>query len=369
MNVQVPIGTSVPSQRGAGMTAEARIVPLCELQPGQTGDCFVILASKDRAVTKDGKPYYRITFRDPGRSATAMVWSDSVWFGECEKNWQTGQFYKLRGRYFENHYGPQIDIDKIRDVEDADKLAGFEPDGFYASTRYDVDTMFAELRGIAAEQIDDLPLGQLVVALLDEHAEAIRRIPAASRNHHAFTGGFLEHVLSVTRTAVYLADKYCEAYPHLQPPLSKSLVVAGAILHDIGKVVELDYRPEGTTYTAAGRLIGHILLGRDLVREKATSFPDLDAETLLRLEHIVASHQALPEWGSPVAPHTPEALLVHYADDIDAKFEMMAAALQEAAATDDRFTSRQNPLRRRIFRGLAGAAEQISDESGPGSVR
>jgi 3'-5' exoribonuclease len=339
------------------MASEPRIVQLCELQPGQTGDCFVILAAKDRAVTKDGKPYYRITFRDPGRSVTAMVWSDSAWFADCEVKWQTGQFYKLRGRYFENQYGPQIDVDRIRDVEDADRLAGFDPDGFYASTRYDVDEMFAELRAIAAERIEDVPLRHLVLGLLDDHADAIRRIPAASHNHHAFTGGFLEHVLSVTRTAVYLADKYSGAYPHLQPPLSRSLVVAGAILHDIGKVIELDYRPEGTSFTAAGRLIGHILLGRDLVREKAQSIPELDPEMLLRLEHIVASHQALPEWGSPVAPHTPEALLVHYADDMDAKFEMMAAALAEAAATDgEHFTSRQNPLRRRIFRGLTAGS-------------
>src|SRR5690606_29252006 len=118
-----------------------------------------------------------------------------------------------------------------------------------------------------------------------------------SRNHHAFAGGFLEHVLSVTRTAVYLAEKYDEYYPRLG--LSKDLVVAGAILHDIGKLLELDVQPEGATYTPSGRLVGHILLGRDLVRQKACQIEGFDPEVLLRLEHVIISHQGLPEWGSP----------------------------------------------------------------------
>ena len=97
----------------------------------------------------------------------------------------------------------------------------------------------------------------------------------------------------------------------------------------------------------------HILLGRDMLREAAADVPELDPELLLRLDHIIVSHQNLPEWGSPIAPHTPEALLVHYADDIDAKFQMVAAALTEPAADDaTEFTSRNNPLRRAIFRGL-----------------
>ena len=96
--------------------------------------------------------------------------------------------------------------------------------------------------------------------------------------------------------------------------------MAGAILHDIGKLREYDCRPEGAAFSAEGALIGHILLGRDIVREAAAEIR-LDADTLLRLEHIIVAHQRLPEWGSPKPPMTPESLLVHYADDIDAKFE------------------------------------------------
>lgn len=323
---------------------------LSELEPGESADCFAVLASKERGTTRDGKPFYRAQFRDAGRTATAMVWKDSAWFADCEKAWQPGEFYKLRCQYTETQYGPQVDLDRIRPVEDGDADDGFDPGMFFESTRFDVDQMFTELTTIAREHIDDAPLRTLVLGLLEEHEAPVKRMPAASRNHHAFTGGYLEHVLSVTRTALYFADKYREYYPSMRPPLSKSLVVAGAILHDVGKLIELEYRPAGAEYTPRGRLIGHILLGRDMVRDKAREIEGFDEETLLRLEHIIVAHQNLPEWGSPVAPHTPEALLVYFADDVDAKFHMMARVL-ETDAGDDLFTDRGNALRRAIFRG------------------
>lgn len=328
------------------------IVSLSDLVAGEQGDCFVLLSAKERAQTRDGKPYYRVGFRDAKRTATAMIWSDTGWFPDCEGKWAVGEFYKVRCSYIESQYGPQIEIDRIRLVEPNDRQQGFNPDEFYDHTRFDKDEMFAELLQICEEQISDVPLRQLVTGLLQTHDELIKRMSAASRNHHSYIGGYLEHVLSVTRTAVYLADKYCDYYPELQPPLSKSLVVAGAVLHDIGKTVELDHQPSGADYTAAGRLIGHILLGRDMIREQARDIADLNPETLLRLEHIIVSHHNLPEWGSPIAPHTPEALLVSMADDIDAKFNMMARPLALPPQPGEQFTSRDNPLRRQLFRGL-----------------
>ena len=173
--------------------------------------------------------------------------------------------------------------------------------------------------------------------------------PAARHNHHAFVGGLLEHTLSVTRTAAYLADKYAEYYPDMQPPLNKGLVVAGAILHDIGKLREYDCRPEGAAYSAEGALIGHMLLGRDIVREAAAE-AKIDADTLLRLEHVIVAHQRLPEWGSPKPPMTPESLLVHYADDIDAKINMMAGILQNDANPGP-ITSKKNVLMQHVYKG------------------
>ena len=169
--------------------------------------------------------------------------------------------------------------------------------------------------------------------------------PAARSNHHAFRSGLLEHVLSVTKTCLYLAEKYDAYYENLNPPLNRDIVIAGAALHDIGKLRRPEYFYENQT----GNLIGHILLGRDMVRECPCAAA-VEPEHLLRLEHVIVAHQRLPEWGSPKPPMTPEALLVHYADDLDAKYAMMASALTEATG-EDPMTSHRNPLRQRVYRG------------------
>ncbi len=332
--------------------ATTGITRLCDLQPGQLGDCYALLTAREQATTRDGKPYYRCTFRDAVRSVTAMIWSDTPFFALCAESWQAGQFYKLRCRFSESSYGPQIELDRVRDVNDEDVEAGFDPGEFLQSSRFDLEEMYAELTYIIEAEIEEPPLRQLVSEIFTEYADQIKTMPAAMRNHHAYRGGFLEHTLSVTKLALYLADKYIAYYSNMQPPLNKSLVVAGALLHDIGKLTELDAQPQGATYTAQGKLVGHILLGRDIVRDKANELGDLDPDTRLRLEHIIIAHQNLPEWGSPIAPHTPEALLVHYADDTDAKFHMMATALEVEPTEGDEFTPRDNAMRRQIFRGL-----------------
>jgi 3'-5' exoribonuclease len=336
------------------MSRDPQIQKLSDLDVGETADCFVLLAAKERGRTRDGSPFFRALFRDARRTATAMIWNDSPWFRACEGDWAPGGFYKIRCRFFESQYGPQIEIQKIREIEEGDAEDGFTESDFYIATRFDVEAMFEELAEIVAREIEDEPLQALVAGLLNDHADAIKTAAAATRNHHAFQGGYLEHVLSVTKTCVFLAEKYNDLYPHMQPRLSKSLVVAGGVLHDVGKLRELSSLPQGASYTAAGRLIGHILLGRDMLREKAREIGDLDEETLLRLEHVIVSHQSRPEWGSPIPPLSPEALLVHYADDVDAKFQMMAAALSGPVESDAEFTNRDNPLRRELFRGLRG---------------
>lgn len=325
---------------------------LSEIATGQTAECFVLLVDKEQRTTRDGKPFYRVVFRDRNRSAAAMIWNDSGFFEDCDTAWKKGDFYRIRCQFEETKYGPQIDLQEIRPVEDADKQDGFTPSDFFMATRFNTEAMYSELVNIAEENIADESLRELVIGILQDFEEDIKRFPAASRNHHAFLGGFLEHVLSVTKNGLFLGQKYAEQFPNMKPPLNVGLVVAGTILHDIGKMQELDGSPQGASYTAEGRLIGHILLGRDIVREKAASIEGLDRELVLRLEHIIVSHQNLPEWGSPIAPHSPEALLVHYADDVDAKYQMMADALSVPPKADEQFTPRDNPMRRSIFRGL-----------------
>lgn len=326
-----------------------QIVALGELEDAQEADFFALLVSKEELKTKDGKPYFRVGFRDATREVNFPVWNDSALAEVCRNEWTPGTCYKLRATYRETNFGPQLDIRRIREATASDAAEGYDPAMFLPRSQFDSLEAFNELLSIASERIDDAPLQSLVVDLLNEHRERLLSWPAATRNHHAFVGGFLEHVLNVTRTCVWLADTYAERYADMRPPLSKSLVIAGGILHDIGKLRELQQNPTGSEYTPEGRLLGHILQGRDVIREAAVG-REIDPEILLRLEHIIVSHQRLPEWGSPKPPMTPEALLVHYADDIDAKYQMMYAALN-AETGDAPMTSSRNPLHLPIYRG------------------
>ena len=333
----------------AGSSSDHQVVPLAELTNGQESDFFALLSAKEELTTRDGKPYHRVTFRDANREVSFPIWSDTSWSTVCREQWTVGEFYKLRALYRETNYGPQLEIRQIRLVTKDDESAGFDPAMCLPQARFDPVELFDELTDLVKQSIDDESLASLVLGTLQEHRETLLVLPAAKYNHHAHVGGFLEHVLSVSRTCAYLADKYLEMYPEMEPPLDKGLVVAGGVLHDIGKIRELEVTPAGAEYTSSGSLIGHVLQGRDMVREAAQEFP-VDEDTLLRLEHIIVAHQRLPEWGSPKPPMTPEALLVHFADDCDAKLAMMVATLEDEAG-EGAFTSGRNPLRTRIYRG------------------
>jgi 3'-5' exoribonuclease len=322
---------------------------LCELEGGQEADFFAQLAEKQELTTRDGKPYFRVSFRDAKRVIVFPIWADSGHATACRNEWAVGRFYKLRAKLRSTNFGPQLEIRQIRPVKDGDDADGYDPQMCMHSSRFEPEQMFAELVAIAKERIENEPLRRLVVDLLEENRERLLLLPAATRNHDAVVSGFLEHVLNVARTACYLADKYAGLYADLRPPIDKDLVVAGAILHDIGKLRELALGPAGAEFTAAGSLIGHVLQGRDMVREAAVG-QSIEPETLLRLEQLIVAHQRLPEWGAPKPPMTPEALIVHYADDLDAKLHMMVTTIEEDA-TDGLVTSKRNVLGHEIYRG------------------
>ncbi len=325
------------------------IVSLADMVPGQEADIFVLMTSKEQLTTRDNKPYCRVGFRDARREVVFPIWDNTPWAAECRERWTPGVFYKIRAAYRETNYGPQLEIRKIRETVESDVQDGFDPGMCLPQSRFNPEQMFAELVELARQHIPGGPLRELVEAILSAHRDNLLRFPAAKAHHHAFVGGLLEHMLSMTQTCLYLAEKYAQKYPDLQPPLDKGLVVAGAVLHDIGKLQELDLAPTGTSYTAAGSLIGHLLLGRDMVRQVAAQV-GLDADTLLRLEHLIIAHQRLPEWGSPKPPMTPEALVIHYADDLDAKFDMMYCILRDDK-TPGPLTSDKNLLHHRLYRG------------------
>lgn len=332
----------------------ATVVNLCDMVHGQESDVFALLTVKELLTTRDGKPYHRVGFRDAQREVSFPIWQDSPWAEDCKDAWSPGVCYKLRALYRDTNYGPQLEIRKIRPVAEGDRADGYDPQMFLPRSRFEPATMFAQMVELVDAGVAEPALRRLVQGILAENRERLLTLPAATRNHHAYVGGWLEHVLSVARTAAYLAEKYDSHYPDLQPPLDRSLVIAGAVLHDIGKLCELEWQAEGASMTPAGALIGHILQGRDLVREaaarQAAAGQPVPADCLLRLEHIIVSHQRLPEWGSPKPPMTPEALLVHYADDLDAKFQMFYGILRDDRSSGPLTTSK-NVLSQRLYRG------------------
>ena len=335
--------------RQTQISIPTQVIPLGELAEGQEADFFALLSQKEELTTRDGKPYFRVAFRDALREVRFPIWSDTPLAEPCRQEWQVGEFYKLRAVLRESNYGMQLEIHKIRLVEDSDREDGFDPLMCQPKSRFDAKQMFNELVAIAEKEIVDQELRALVLGILNEHHELLLWLPAAKRNHHAYLAGFLEHVLNVTRTCCHLAEKYADLYDDLQPPLNKDVVVAGAVLHDIGKIRELETGPTGAEYTAEGTLLGHILQGRDIIRETAANH-HVDAEILLRLEHVIVAHQRLPEWGSPKPPMTPEALIVHYADDLDAKLAMMVTVLKEDTSAGEVFSHR-NAMRQSVYRG------------------
>ncbi len=197
------------------------IVALSALLPGQEADVFVLMTAKEQLTTREGKPYYRVGFRDGGREVVFPIWDNSPWAAECREKWTPGTFYKVRAVYRETNYGPQLDLRKIREVCDADAADGFDPTICRPQSRYEPQRMFEEMLIIVRERITDMPLRALVEKILIDNRAELLRIPAARHNHHAFTAGWLEHTLSVTRTVIYLADKYAEYYDELEPPLDK----------------------------------------------------------------------------------------------------------------------------------------------------
>ncbi len=330
--------------------AKPAIVRLAKLRVGELGDCFVLLIERTRVTTSSGKQFFNCRFRDAMTIMPAVVWSDSKHYVDCESQWQPGQCYKMRAaRKESDKYGASLEIEQLRLVNDGDKADGFDPLALIEPPRHDPNEMFAELRQLAEAGIADAPLSNLVLSLLDANRELLLLTPGSPKHYYPFAGGWLEHTLSVTKKCQWLGERFREQYPELKPPLNMDVLLAGAILHDLGRVAELD-GVLMTEPTVPGRLLGHITLGRDLVRKAAVEVPDLDAEMLLLLDHLILSHLTLPEWGSPRLPSIPEVLILHHADDLDAKMEMYARCLIRDQAPGP-FTDKDPMLGKQLYKG------------------
>jgi 3'-5' exoribonuclease len=330
-----------------------KVPELTSLEVGHDALCFAALANRQEKTAKTGSPYLICTFKDRHGKKDFFVWSNEPAFQDAS-NWATGEAYRLRVRAKSSQRGVELSLLDGRLVQpELDAAEGFELADLYEVSKYPQEECFQAVRGLAEKHIAEAPLRELVLRILDEHKDELKRMPAASAMHHAFTGGLIEHLRSMTRVSLLLAQHYEIYYRELDPPVNVGIVLAAAILHDIGKLVELRYNPISATYTTEGRLIGHILIGRDLVRRVAAEIPDFPPQTLIELEHAILAHHGRQEYGSPVVPQTIEAYIVSVADDLDAKVNQIVKA-RMAARTGDEFTedvSFSND-RRRFYRGV-----------------
>ena len=345
-------------------TRSIPLLPLDEMIPGQEADVFLLLVGQGRTDDEDGQALSQsdVSRRQPGSELSDL--GRCALGGRMPRRVDAGRVLQSSGRSIARRISARswISTKFARSSRPTPPTVSIRPP---ASRNRDSIRRKCSRNcwRSSASTSNGRSCGNWSSRFLTENRKEILVFPAARHNHHAFVGGLLEHTLSVTKTALFLADKYADYYPDMQPPLDKSMVVAGAILHDIGKLREYEPRPEGAIFSAEGAMIGHMLLGRDIVREAAAKLKTpLDAETLLRLEHAIIAHQRLPEWGSPKPPMTPEAMLIHYADDIDAKFHIMMSVLRDDTNPGP-VTSKKNLMMQHVYRGMTKYVGQVSNLS------
>ncbi|MDQ6676845.1 MAG: HD domain-containing protein [Acidobacteriota bacterium] len=296
--------------------------------------CFLV-HSKEVREKKTGEPYLSLMLGDKTGKIDAKMW-DNV--AEVLSAFDRDDFVKVKASMQLHLNRPQLTIFKLRAMEDHEiDFADFFP----ASLR-NPDEMWSELRRIVAG-VQSRPIRALLDALLDdpEIARRYRLAPAAKTIHHAFLGGLLEHVLSLCNLCKLTAPHY--------PMIDLDLMIAGAVLHDIGKIYELSY-DRGFSYTTQGQLLGHMMIALRMVSDKLRGLPDFPEPLRTLLEHIIISHHGHLEFGSPKLPQFPEALLFHYLDDMDSKMECMRNLLDSDRQLDGCFTPYNTSLERSVLK-------------------
>jgi 3'-5' exoribonuclease len=227
---------------------------------------------------------------------------------------------------------------------------------FLPHTEHDVSKLLERLRSFLLRLGNPHLRGLVECFLMDEDfVRDFCRVPAGVRNHHAYLGGLLEHVV----TLLDLADRVVPLYPDLD----RDLLLTGIFLHDVGKVRELSYG-RVFSYTDAGQLIGHLVIGVEMLNEKAAKVHELTdepfpAELLLRLKHMILSHHGTYEFGSPKLPMTPEAIALHYLDNLDAKVHSFTRDIREDRNQASAWTPFNQSLQRRLFKGGSDGTEAM----------
>jgi 3'-5' exoribonuclease len=302
-----------------------------ELEPNRVITTSFLVHSKEIRQKKSGELYLSMLLGDRTGELDAKMW-DNV--PEVLEAFERDDFIKVKGLIQVFHNRPQLTVHKLRRMDDSE----IEFADYFPSSKRDAEEMWRELRGIVSG-IGNPHLKGLLEALLDDEdiAQRYRRAPAAKQIHHAYLGGLIEHVLSLCA----LAKMTAAHYKHVD----QDLLLTGVVLHDIGKIYELNYE-RGFSYSNDGQLLGHIAIALRMIGDKIHRLPDFPPQLRVLVEHMVLSHHGQLEFGSPKIPQFPEALLLHYIDDLDSKMECMRALIENDRQVEGCFTTYSSALER-----------------------
>ncbi len=318
-----------------------------DLQPNTVIVSAFLVQTKDLRYKKTGEGYLSLILSDKSGEMEAKIWENVA---ELLPLFERDDFVKVKGAVQVFRNKPQLTIHRIKKVPDND----VDVADFFPHSERDPEEMWQELQEVVAS-LDRQPLRDLFGLILGdpEIAERLKRAPAAKSMHHAFLGGLLEHVLSLARLARLVLQNY--------PTLDGDLVVSGVILHDIGKIYEMSYS-RSIQYTSHGQLLGHMILEIQILHDKLRQLPEFPKRLQILLEHLIISHHGQYEFGSPKLPMFPEALLLHYIDDLDSKLQGMQMLIAKDATTSGEWTGFLPSLGRTLLKVQNYLANEDADK-------
>lgn len=288
---------------------------------------FVVL-KRSTGVNKNGKLYLTLTLGDKTGSILARRWDYDG------KEIPTGLVCEVTGRVIEFNNNTEIAL------EDITPTNHFDPSDFIPQGQRDSLSLLKDLKNYG-EEIIDVGIKDLLNSFLNDESFIKKFIlaPAGKTIHHAYIGGLIEHSWEVCKISLLAAEMY--------PEINRDLVIAGSILHDIGKIDELTYNTQ-IEYSTKGRLLGHIFIGAMAVKERARSIPNLTSVYLQQIIHIILSHHGDYSTGSPILPMTLEAETVHRADYLSAQVNRFYNILKDKP--EDRWIKGDNLLGRQLYK-------------------
>lgn len=303
-----------------------------DFQEGERLALFALIKDAQVRTTKKGDNYLALTFGDQSGELSGNLWDVT---DEQVQQFQPGKVIYLEGQRDSYQGRPQLNINNIRLATDDEPN---QPEKYVEQAPESEDDIKTALRPFVMA-ITEPTWRRIVNHLLAKHGEYFFKSPAAKTNHHAFTGGLAYHTLSILRLAKSVIQQYSG--------INESLLYAGALLHDLGKTVELSGQV-GTQYTTTGKLLGHIpLIDGEICATCEELNIDYESSEVVLLRHMVLSHHGLLEYGSPVRPEIMEAEILHHLDELDASIMMMQTAL--AKTKPGEFTDRIFALDNRAF--------------------